>query len=217
MNIDKELKMKSPRCVSLILAGYNEQDNIEQSMRLSYQALDEAFENFEIILIDDASKDCTLKKMHLFADKYKNVRVLPNYINLNFGTAVLRGLMAARYDYVVYNACDLPLAPKDMINLLLKEEDYDVLVLQRIGYKTTKWRGITSDINKLLLKILFPNLTKETPILNFVQIFKKEQLKNIIPLARSPIFVWPELIFRAKLIGKKRSFWTSPRYYLGDI
>ena len=58
--------MKSPRCVSLILAGYNEQDNIEQSMRLSYQALDEAFENFEIILIDDASKDCNIKMSEYF-------------------------------------------------------------------------------------------------------------------------------------------------------
>lgn len=193
--------MKSPQSVSLILAGYNEQDNIEQSMQLSYQALNDAFENFEMILIDDASKDCTLEKMYLFANKHKNVQVLPNYINLNFGTAVLRGLMAAKYDYIVYNACDLPLAPKDMINLLLKEKDYDVLVLQRVGYKTTKWRGITSDINKLLLKILFPNLTKGTPILNFVQIYKKDQLINILPLARSPIFVWPELIFRAKLAG----------------
>lgn len=194
--------MKSQKSVSMILAGYNEEENIEQSMNVSYEILNEKFEKFEMILVDDASKDKTLENMKRFSEIHDNVRVLPNYINLNFGTAVLRGLIAAKYDYIVYNACDLPLAPEDMANLLLEmEETTDVLVLERTGYKTTKWRGITSDVNKLLLKILFPKLTKGTPVLNFVQIYKKDIIKRILPLARSPIFVWPELIFRAKLAG----------------
>lgn len=194
--------MKSYKSVSLILAGYNEEDNIERSMELSYNILKDKFEKFEIILVDDASRDRTLAKMIDFANNYENVEVLPNYINLNFGTSILRGLMAAKYEYIVYNACDLPLEPNDMADILLEmDEKTDVLVLERTGYKTTKWRGITSDLNKLLLKILFPKLTKGTPVLNFVQIFKSDILNKILPLSRSPIFVWPELIFRAKLLG----------------
>ncbi|MCI8616623.1 MAG: glycosyltransferase [Lachnospiraceae bacterium] len=193
--------MKSQKSVTLVLAGYNEESNIERSMELSYKALEKAFYNYELILIDDASKDCTLEKMYKFAEEHINVRVLPNYINLNFGTSVLRGLLMANYDYIVYNACDLPLAPDDMIRVLVEEENADVIVLERIGYKTTKWRKITSDLNKLLLTILFPALVKGTPVLNFVQIYKRDKIRSIIPLARSPIFVWPELIFRAKLSG----------------
>ena len=192
--------MKSEKSVSLVLAGYNEEKNIEQSMQLSYQALSHAFEQFELILVDDASKDRTLEKMLAFADGHPFVTVLPNYANLNFGTSVLRGLLAARYDYIVFNACDLALSADDMVKLLL-HHDADVLVMERTGYKTTKWRGITSDVNKLLLKLLFPKLTKGTPVLNFVQIYRKNIIKDILPLARSPIFVWPELIFRAKLLG----------------
>lgn len=200
----KEMKMKSQKSVSVILAGYNEEMNVEKSMNLLYQMLDEKFERFELILVDDASNDSTLEKMNYFAKEHINVRILPNYVNLNFGTAVLRGLCASNYEYVVFNACDLPLAPDDMVNLLLEmEPDTDVLVLERTSYKTTKWRGITSDVNKLLLKCLFPRLMKGTPVLNFVQIYKKETIKKILPLARSPIFVWPELIFRAKLAGLK--------------
>ncbi len=51
------------------------------------------------------------------------------------------------------------------------------------------------------MTILFPALVKGTPVLNFVQIYKRDKIRSIIPLARSPIFVWPELIFRAKLSG----------------
>lgn len=194
--------MKSKRKVSIILAGYNEEEIIEQNMGLLYEAISENFEIFELILVDDASKDTTLDKMLSFALQHENVLVIQNYVNLNFGTSVLRGMLAAQYDYVVFNACDLPLKPEDMVELLkLMTDDTDLIVMERTDYITTKWRGITSNVNKLLLKILFPKLTAGTPVLNFTQIYKREILKDIIPFGRSPIFVWPELIFRAKLKG----------------
>ncbi len=202
MSRGQGLQMKSSRSISAVLAGYNEESNIDRSMGMLYDSLENHFEKFELILIDDASTDSTLEKMLRFAKMHKDVRVLPNYANLNFGSSVLRGLMAARNDFVIYNACDLPLSVDDMARLIIDMPDgIDVLVLERTGYKTTHWRGITSNVNKLLLKILFPGLTKGTPVLNFVQIYKKNVLKEIVPLARSPIFVWPELVFRAKLGG----------------
>lgn len=195
---------KSQRSVSVVLAGYNEEENIDRAMQETYDAISENFEEYELILIDDASKDNTLSKMLEFEKKHTDVRVFPNFANLNFGSSVLRGLCAAKNDYVVYNACDLPLANNDLVRLLKEmDENADVLVLERTEYKTTKWRGITSDVNKLLLKILYPKLTKGTPVLNYVQIYKREIIKSIVPFARSPIFVWPELIFRAKLKGYK--------------
>lgn len=192
--------MKSQRSVSVVLAGYNEEENIDRAIQETYNALEENFEKFELILIDDASKDSTLNRMEQFASDHENAKILPNYANLNFGASVLRGLCAASNDYVTYNACDLPLSNSDLVRLV-KEMDADVLVLERTDYKTTKWRGITSDVNKTLLKILFPKLTKGTPVLNYVQIYKRDIIRSIIPFARSPIFVWPELIFRAKLKG----------------
>lgn len=194
--------MKSQRSVSAVLAGYNEENNLDRSMGMLYRSLETHFEKFELILVDDASTDSTLAKMSRFAERHTYVRVIPNYANLNFGSSVLRGLMAAKNDFVIYNACDLPLSADDMVQKLIDMPDgTDVLVLERTGYKTTYWRGITSNVNQLLLKILFPKLTKGTPVLNFVQIYKRNVLKEIVPLARSPIFVWPELVFRAKLGG----------------
>lgn len=196
--------MKLNKSVSVVLAGYNEEENIEKAMKETYDALTDSFEEFELILVDDGSKDNTLERMRTFSERKSKVVVLPNYVNLNFGASVLRGLSYAKNDIVVYNACDLPLANSDMVRIIKDmDETVDVLVLERTDYKTTKWRGITSDVNKLFLKILFPKLTKGTPVLNFVQIYKRDVIKNILPLARSPIFVWPELIFRAKLRGYK--------------
>lgn len=192
--------MKSDRRVSVVLAGYNEEDHINRAMQETYDALDENFKTFELILVDDASKDRTLDEMNRFAQDHPNVVVLPNYVNLNFGTSVLRGMLSAKYDYITFNACDLPVRTLDLMKLLMTmPKNKDVLVMQRTNYLSTKWRSVTSKVNQVLLAFLFPVLTKGTPVLNYTQIYKREALHKIVPFARSPIFVWPELIFRAKL------------------
>lgn len=193
--------MKSKKTVSVVIAGYNEEDNIKRTALEMYRTLAAAFETFELILVDDASKDRSLELMMEFAKDKDNVSVLENDINLNFGTAVLRGMLEAQYDYITFTAADLPLAPEDIVSLVNQmDDDCDLLVMERTDYLTTKWRAITSSVNTILLHILFPILTKGTPILNYSQIFRKRIMRQIIPLARSPIFVWPELIFRAKLL-----------------
>lgn len=205
-----EYGMKSKKTVSVVIAGYNEEDIIADAAKKMYETLDDAFETFELILVDDASKDKTYELMKKFAEGKSNVVVLENRVNLNFGASVLRGFMAAKYDYITFTACDLPLAPKDIVLHVNKmEEGCDMLVMERTDYRTTKWRGITSGINQALLHILFPLLTKNTPVLNYSQIYRKRIIRKIVPLARSPIFVWPELIFRAKLL--KNSKWKNVR------
>lgn len=192
--------IRSKRFVSVVMAGYNEEQLATSSMSAVYAALEGSFEKFELILVDDASKDNTLALMEEFERTHEHVIVLKNNVNLNFGTAVLRGLVEASGEYVIYQAFDLVLGLKDMVRLPQEtDDDVDVLVLERKGYKPTRWRRITSKVNEFLLKALFPRLTRGTPILNYVQMFRREIIPQIIPLARSPIFVWPELIFRAKL------------------
>jgi undecaprenyl-phosphate 4-deoxy-4-formamido-L-arabinose transferase len=51
---------------------------------------------------------------------------------------------------------------------------------------------------------LFPRLSRKTPVLNFTQIYRKRIIDQIVPLSRSPIFVWPELIYRAKLLSDSK-------------
>lgn len=196
----KKMKKKS---ISIVLAGYNEESLVRDSVLKVRSCFQNSGLDFEIILIDDGSKDKTKEEMFQLASTYDEIRAFSNDVNLNFGTSVLRGLLIAQNDYVIYNAFDLPLSPEDMVTLCSNIDDEDVIVLERLEYKTTKWRKITSNLNVALLKILFPRLTKGNPVLNYVQIFRRSQIESILPFARSPIFVWPELVFRAKVKGYK--------------
>lgn len=93
--------------VSYILAGYNEGEIIEGSIKKCLEMLERDFDDYELILVNDASKDSTGKVMETAAEQNKKVIYLENLVNLNFGTSVLRGIMAATKEYVVYNAIDL--------------------------------------------------------------------------------------------------------------
>lgn len=187
--------------ISYILAGYNEEAIIATSIERCLASLKTAFDDYELILIDDGSLDDTGKIMDQFAENNSKIKVLHNLVNLNFGTSILRGMMIAQKEWVIYNAVDLPLLPEETKNVLKAAQGYDVLVLDRISYDCVLWRSITSKVNSLLLKVLFPILKQGLPTTNYIQVFRNDRIKNCIPISRSPIFVPPEMIFRAKLSG----------------
>ncbi len=187
--------------ISYILAAYNEAPQIEKCIQQIVQALKSDFDDYELILVDDASTDETGEIMEHMARDNSRIAVLHNLVNLNFGTSVLRGMKTAKKKWIIYNAVDLPLYPEETKEVLAAAQNYDVLVLERTEYNGVFWRKITSKVNTLLLHILYPKLMRGTPVTNYIQIFRKDCLNTCIPLARSPIFVWPEMIFRAKLAG----------------
>lgn len=192
------------KSLSFVMAGYNESENIDKVLEIVTAVLDENIADYEIILVDDGSRDDTLRLMQAWADKHPRIRVLENGVNLNYGAAVLRGLKAARKDWVVYDAFDLEMHPKDFVEHFRQmPEETDVVVYQRATYEAVPWRQFASLLNRLALNVLFPKLMRGTPILNHTQMFRTECVKKIIPLSRSPIFFSPEMIFRAKLQGMK--------------
>lgn len=187
--------------ISYVLAAYNEASIIAASIERCLASLRKDFDDYEFILVDDGSTDDTGRIMDQAAEKDPKIKVLHNLVNLNFGVSVLRSLVAARKEWVIYNAVDLPLPPEDTRTVLDAAQGYDVLVLDRTVYGGSLWRHITSHINALMLRVLYPVLKRGTPTTNYIQVFRKSCLRQCLPLARSPIFAPAEMIFRAKLAG----------------
>jgi glycosyltransferase involved in cell wall biosynthesis len=196
---------KSNKSISYIIAAYNEDTIIKGSIEYSINCLEDSFEDYELILVNDGSKDKTGDVMDEIADSNDKVIVLHNLINLNFGISVQRALSIVSKDYAIYNAADLPLDPvttSTIINLM--NDGTDLLVLQRKEYLGTNiWRRFASFINRLMVLVLFPKEKWGIRDTNYIQVFRKEIIKQVLPIARSPIFTWPEMIFRAKRLRLK--------------
>jgi len=190
--------------LSLIISAYNEAPIIEDCINTCITALSSQFDDYELILLDDASTDNTGPIIDKLASDNPNIniKIIHNQTNLNMGASIQKGMKEATKDYITFNAADLPFNPQNYKEIINQKPNADMIVVQRKKYNgTTPWRRFTSTLNRALLKILFPKLKKGIKDTNYFQITKKEALPKITPLTKDPIFTWPEMIFRARLSG----------------
>lgn len=190
--------------ISCVIPVYNEGKYLYKQIKYCSECLEKNFEEYELILVNDGSKDNTLQVMEKLGRENTNIILMDNYINLNMGVSVQRGFTIASKQYITFNAVDMPLDPKHFYQLIeyMDKNKVDLLVVEREKYLgTSGWRRFTSKINRGLMRILFPKLKKGIEDTNYLQIVRKECIPQIMPLAKSPIFTWPEMIFRAELAG----------------
>jgi teichuronic acid biosynthesis glycosyltransferase TuaG len=89
--------------VSIIMPCHNGALTLQESIR---SALAQSYSNFELIIIDDCSTDCSLDLLRAFETKDCRVRVICNTRSLGAAAARNRGLENAHGRYVAFLDCD---------------------------------------------------------------------------------------------------------------
>src|ERR1700674_2568277 len=111
--------------LTIIISCYNTRDLVEDCLRSIYQ--NPPMEAYEIILVDDASKDGTSEMVH---SRFPDVSILRNKINQNYAYSNNRALDHARGNYVLLLNNDtivLPQALDRMIAFLREHLDAGVV------------------------------------------------------------------------------------------
>lgn len=185
--------------ISVIFPAFNEEQNIRTAMLRSLEALRPLFHHFEIIIVDDASKDGTAEIADVLATEYKEIRVIRNLENKGQGESILIGFRAARFPLLVHNAMDYPFDLADLRRMLPLLDQADVIVAVRVtraGY--TLYRKLTSVVNLALLHLLFDLHLRDY---NFIQLYKRSVFNCLPVRSRGPAFVTPEMLIRAHDMG----------------
>lgn len=125
---------KKNKKLSLIVPCYNE----EEALPLFYEEVTKVLktldEDYEIILVNDGSKDKTLAEMEQLAKKDKHIIYLSFSKNFGKESAMYAGLGNATGDYVGFIDADLqhpPVLIKDMLKAL-KNDEYDCAACRRV-------------------------------------------------------------------------------------
>lgn len=93
--------------LSIIIPAYNEEARIEKSLNLAMDYLQERYDSFEIIVVDDGSKDTTYEQAQMFADRTNGfIRVLRQPQNMGKGAAVRRGMIESKGDIRIFTDAD---------------------------------------------------------------------------------------------------------------
>ena len=187
--------------LSVVMPGLNEEAGIETAVRKMRAGLEGCVDEFEIVVIDDGSRDRTGEIADGLAREDPRVRVIHNERNVNYGVSLVRGIAAARCDWILHDGMDLPLAPEDLSRFVARFGEADVVVARRRDKAAhSPWRIVTSEVNGLLLRLLFAPPVRD---LNFVQFYRRSWVQSIDVRSTSPAFVTPELILRAAHTGHR--------------
>jgi dolichol-phosphate mannosyltransferase len=104
--------------LSLVIPTYNEGKNVQKIVRLLSQQLDAALpEAYELIVVDDNSRDRTWEIAQEIMPDYPQLRVMRRIEERGLSTAVIRGWQAARGEVLGVIDADLQHPPELLLKL----------------------------------------------------------------------------------------------------
>ncbi|MCI5918066.1 MAG: glycosyltransferase family 2 protein [Roseburia sp.] len=126
------------KCVSIVIPCYNEQETLPTI----YPAITDVMKtipeyDYEILLVDDGSKDRTNEMMKELAAKDEHVRYFSFSRNFGKEAAIYAGLCNAKGDFVTTMDADMqdpPALLPEMVRVL-EEEDFDSVATRRVSRK----------------------------------------------------------------------------------
>lgn len=115
--------------LSFFLPFYNEEDNLEKTVKLVLQVAPILLTEFEILLINDGSNDSSLQIAERLRQKSQYLRIFSFEKNQGFGAAYISGLHNARFDHALYLTTDGDVGA-DELKLIIQTWDGKNSVLQ---------------------------------------------------------------------------------------
>jgi glycosyltransferase involved in cell wall biosynthesis len=115
--------------------AYNDQHTIEGIVRTAAEEMRRVTEDFEVLVVDDGSKDETPTILDRLAAEVSYLRVIHHERNMGYGAALISGFTNARKDLIFYTDGDGQYDVREMHNLLAQLQPNIDLVN---GYKVKR-------------------------------------------------------------------------------
>jgi undecaprenyl-phosphate 4-deoxy-4-formamido-L-arabinose transferase len=147
--------------ISLVIPVYNEEANLSHLIERIRPVMQKVGKDYEIIFVDDGSRDNTLSILKSFLT-YPEIRVVELTRNYGQHAAIFSGFSVVQGDIVITLDADLQNPPEEIPNLVrvMEEGDYDVVGTIRKERKDSFFRTFPSRIiNGVTRKITKVNMS----------------------------------------------------------
>jgi len=193
-------EMRTPS-VSLVIPMFNEEENIEHAVDAAVEALTKYTDDYEIVIVDDASSDSSPMLVARRVAENSRIRMIRHEKNRKLGGALKSGFAAATKDLVLYMDADLPFDP-DVLGRAMRAMEVtgaDVIA----GYRLDRTiegpkRTVYSYVYNALIGVLFGWPHRD---INFSFKLMKREVIEAIDLKAEGSLIDAELIVKAKNRG----------------
>ncbi|MCD6303951.1 MAG: glycosyltransferase family 2 protein [Planctomycetes bacterium] len=149
-----ESSAKRRYSLSVFLPCYNEQENVRRVVGEVMAFLPAVSDDFELIIVDDGSRDETGRIADELARADERIRVVHHERNLGYGAALRSGFRAAGKELVFYTDGDGQFDITDLAKLLPLIDRYDIVS----GYRLKRRDGPIRRLNACLWGLLVRRL-----------------------------------------------------------
>ena len=166
-----------PLDVSVLVPAKDEAENLPEFLRLCEQSLDNAGFSFEVIVVNDGSRDATAAVLAELTTRYRFLRTVTHRRQRGIADALRSAADVARGDIQVFYPADLQYLPEDIPTLVrpILDDQADIVT----GSKQGKYeKAFVSGVYNRLCRWLFGVQVED---LNSVKAYRAE-IMRVVPM-----------------------------------
>jgi glycosyltransferase involved in cell wall biosynthesis len=141
--------------LSLFYPMFNEEANIEEAVRRAITVLPRYSDRFEVILVDDGSRDRTGAIADRLCAEDPRVRVVHHGVNRGYGAALRSGIAAASYEWIFYTDGDNQFDLDDLRLLIPLTRENDCVSGYRIDRRDPRFRKVNAWVFNVAMRLCF--------------------------------------------------------------
>ncbi len=185
--------------LSVVIPAYNEQENLPATVQTLAGTLDRLVPSFELIVVDDASRDATGAIADELARRDPRVRSFHHPHNRGIGGGFVTGVGAARGEWFMLIPADLALDLNELGKYFDAAREADVVV----GLRSDKsdyslFRRLVSWTNIALVRLLFGMQEKQ---FQYISLYRTRVLREMRIEYASSAFFHAEILIKARARG----------------
>lgn len=180
--------------ISVFFPCYNEQDNVERTVKCALSVLEELKADFEVIIVDDGSIDATGRLADEIAGRDSRVKVVHHQPNRGYGAALKSGFQASTKKLVFYTDGDGQFDIYEMPPLLPLMKEFDIVSCYRLNRQDSIIRRINGWGWTQLVCLLFGMKVRDIDCA--FKLYRKEIFDNI-ELSSDGALIDAEILARA--------------------
>jgi glycosyltransferase involved in cell wall biosynthesis len=191
--------MKIIREISVFFPAYNEEKNIKKTVLNAESILKKIADKYEILIIDDGSRDNTSGIIKPLAASNKSIRLIRHEVNKGYGAALISGFYNCKYELIAFMDSDGQFDFSEIVKFIdvQKKTNADLIIGYYIKRRVSLFRILNSKIWQFLVMILFGLKVKDIDC--GFKLVKKKVIEKIPKLeSQRGAFITTEFLVKAK-------------------
>mgnify|MGYP001593425682 CR=1 FL=1 len=191
--------MKTLSELSVFFPSYNEERNITNTVEKAIKVLPSVAKRWEVIVVNDGSKDKTKEVALKLAKKDKRIRLIDHPINRGYGAALKSGFYKSKYEWVAFTDADGQFDFSEIVEFIKVQQNSNADLV--IGYYKNRqvpfYRKINTFFWELVVYLAFGLKVKDIDCA--FKLINRKVIDTIDPLeSERGAFISSEFLIKAK-------------------